>query len=261
MKIKERTYLFNKADAAWRYSLLNTATRVFPSVVLTEFPKSGGTWFCQMLTEYTKIPYPRNQLPSIGSNIYQGHFLKRYPCRTIVLWRDPRDILISLYHFLYFKTEYVTQARVDAARRHANFKNFDDVVGNLPAFIELYFSNPMVPRFSWNAFFDAWNEAEDVTHTSYERLRIDTVGELDLVANIAGETLNHERLTEIVERYSFRRVSGRKEGQEDRNSFLRKGIVGDWMNVFSPEAINKLEEMTAGRLERYDQLIKSFPSL
>jgi hypothetical protein len=40
----------------------------------------------------------------------------------------------------------------------------------------------------------------------------------------------------VVDEFSFERQAGRPSGQEDRTSFLRKGVVGDWRNQFSQEA-------------------------
>jgi hypothetical protein len=39
-----------------------------------------------------------------------------------------------------------------------------------------------------------------------------------------------------VESASFERLSrGRQRGEEDPSSFFRKGIAGDWQNVFTEE--------------------------
>jgi hypothetical protein len=43
-------------------------------------------------------------------------------------------------------------------------------------------------------------------------------------------------LKNIVEKYSFENQSKRKRGVENRKSFLRKGIAGDWKNYFNKEA-------------------------
>jgi hypothetical protein len=34
----------------------------------------------------------------------------------------------------------------------------------------------------------------------------------------------------------MQRATGRAPGQEDRTNFIRKGVVGDWVNHFSREA-------------------------
>ncbi|HCR53825.1 MAG TPA: hypothetical protein DIW27_05370 [Cytophagales bacterium] len=40
-------------------------------------------------------------------------------------------------------------------------------------------------------------------------------------------------VNKVVRETSFENVSGgRKSGEEDQNSYFRKGMVGDWMNHF-----------------------------
>jgi Sulfotransferase domain len=40
----------------------------------------------------------------------------------------------------------------------------------------------------------------------------------------------------IAEEFSFERQAGRRPGEEDKRSFRRRGMVGDWRNHFNHEA-------------------------
>lgn len=54
-----------------------------------------------------------------------------------------------------------------------------------------------------------------------------------------------------VERASFaRRTKGRERGQEDSRAFMRKGIAGDWKNVFTEEDKRVFKEAAGGLLIR-----------
>ncbi len=50
-------------------------------------------------------------------------------------------------------------------------------------------------------------------------------------------------LAELLDAYSFRRVSGgRKQGDENLRSHLRKGVAGDWENYFDSEVQREFDE-------------------
>ena len=250
-----------KAESVWRLILLTTATRIYPSVLVTEFPKSGGTWLCQMLSDVTGITYPRNRFPAIGRNIYHGHYMSEYSTSvTIVLWRDPRDILISLYYFMFFETEFVRSSYVEGLRSQAGFGDFDDIRSNMVAFIDLCFERPLSPRFTWNDFFDRWIAPDrKVIHTSYEHLRRAPGSELARLLGALSHEASSEAIARTVDAYSFARMSGRKPGVENTGSFLRKGIVGDWKNVFSSEATDRLAHWTGSRISRLEELMNTIP--
>ena len=57
-----------------------------------------------------------------------------------------------------------------------------------------------------------------------------------LIEQHTNKPVDQNRLKEVVANHSFEALSGRKSGTEDPNSFIRKGIVGDWKNHFSVEA-------------------------
>ena len=37
--------------------------------VVNEYPKSGGSWVAEMLSEALGVPFPRNRLPMLRSSI------------------------------------------------------------------------------------------------------------------------------------------------------------------------------------------------
>lgn len=86
-----------------------------------------------------------------------------------------------------------------------------------------------------------------MVHVRYEDLHRDTPGELRrVVRELTGKNLDREEAGTIADEFSFERQSGRRSGEEDKKSFLRKGVVGDWKERFSPEA-REIFDRHAGR--------------
>jgi hypothetical protein len=82
-----------------------------------------------------------------------------------------------------------------------------------------------------------WYHRKDVVHVRYEDLRRETAGGLQsIVLKLTGAHLSPEKASAIAEEFSFQRQAGRRPGEENRRSFLRKGVVGDWRNQFSKGA-------------------------
>ena len=229
--------VYEKGNELARACMVHLLSGVVPLYVVNEFPKSGGTWVGQMLGRALGVPFPRNRLPVLRSSIMHGHYLHPWGMRNVVVpWRDGRDIMVSWYHQQLIPHEY-NQRQVARSRRELPLEDYDDVCGNLPAFIEYAFRRPHSPGFSWSDFVRRWHLRKGVVPVRYEDLRRNAADQLRrIVAQLTGERLSPEEAAAIAEEFSFERQSGRRSGEEDKRSFLRKGVVGDWREQFSPQA-------------------------
>lgn len=231
-------YPKNKLNALCRYLMVHTLSERLSLYVVNEYPKSGGTWIGQMLGSALGVPFPRNRFPALRSSIMHGHYGSPWGIsKPVVIWRDGRDLMVSWYHHNLFINERSDRRQIARSQKDLPFHDYADVRANLPAFIEYAFTRQPYPRFSWTDFVNRWHGRRGVVYTKYEVMHQDTARELQRVFHeLTGRQLEPERAREIAATFSFARQSGRQSGEEDKNSFMRKGIVGDWQNHFSPEA-------------------------
>ena len=230
--------IYERENELIRAGMVHLLSGAVPLYVVNEFPKSGGTWVGQMLGRALGVPFPRNRLPMLRPSIMHGHYLGPWGMKNVVVcWRDGRDVMVSWYHQQLISHEW-NERQVRRSRKELRLHDYEDVYENLPAFIEYAFTRPHSPRFSWADFVRRWHGRKAAIHVRYEDLRRETARELRrVVRGLTGERrLSPEEATAIVEEFSFERQAGRRPGEEDRGSFLRKGVVGDWRNYFSPEA-------------------------
>ncbi len=225
-------------NAATRYVIWNGAAFWAFHPAINEYPKSGGSWLSQILGDLFELPNPRNQLPPLGSCILHGHHLTLpNPKDIVVIWRDGRDVVCSFYHHLLFKNNFASnqfQSRV--AEQMAGIDVTDTRAG-MPRFIELMATGQITPGFAWQDFVTQWRDHAAVrVETRYEDMLADCAGEILRIAAAFDLNITPERAQAIADKYSFENQTKRKPGQEDKSSFLRKGIAGDWHNHFSDEA-------------------------
>jgi lipopolysaccharide transport system ATP-binding protein len=80
----------------------------------------------------------------------------------------------------------------------------------------------------------------------YEDLLQDPVAQMTSVARLFQLDDAPETIEAIVAAHAFRRLSGgRAQGQNNPDSFFRKGVAGDWRNYFTP-ALRQLYKAEIG---------------
>lgn len=230
-----------KAFAVRHKGYVRTFSGIAPYYLVNEFPKSGGTWLAQMLADALGLPFRRNAPIRLERSVTHGHFLKPLGLRNVVvLWRDPRDLLVSYYYHCYFVNEHHNAALVRLMKKRCPFEEYTDIRTNLPDFIRFLTETPLSPSFTWPEFAQVWAGRPSTIQTSYEALRADTPGELARVAEaLTGASLPTGRAVAVAEHHSFARAKQAADQAQPTDaeiSFVREGALGGWRRHFTPES-------------------------
>lgn len=82
----------------------------------------------------------------------------------------------------------------------------------------------------------------------YEDLLQDTQGTLGEVLGFLGAASEERVVERCIRSGSFERASNRPQGEEDSGSFFRKGIAGDWRDVFTTGDLGVYEKLAGETL-------------
>ncbi|WP_231717219.1 sulfotransferase domain-containing protein [Desulfosarcina ovata] len=238
MIYQKNNVYWHKFNALSRYFLSYTFSGIMPYYIVNEYPKSGGSWIGQMLAAALDVPFPRNRLPMLRPCIMHGHFLWPSTLKNVVIvWRDGRDVIVSQYFHSLFQNEKGNKILVEKISADLKYADVKDTRSNLPSFIEYIFKGKKYPKFSWLDFAKKWQGNSGAVHVKYEDFRHNCSTQLQqLVGALKNRPLSKARAEKIEKIFSFESQSGRAPGQENSNSFMRKGIVGDWKSHFTNES-------------------------
>lgn len=167
-----------------------------------------------------------------------------YPeAKVIHIIRDGRDQAVSLMHYLW------NTARSEGGLYHVEPEELEkrNVYRKAPQELletgEGIFTEERLRRMATNWSDRVAKNSRDgrtllggnYTEVRYEDLLARPEEEAERLLKFLGARANERTVKRCVEKVSFeRRAKGRKKGEEDPSSVsLRKGISGDWKNVFT----------------------------
>uniref|UniRef100_A0A0D9X1A5 Sulfotransferase domain-containing protein n=1 Tax=Leersia perrieri TaxID=77586 RepID=A0A0D9X1A5_9ORYZ len=158
-------------------------------------------------------------------------------CKVVYICRDPKDMVVSLYHFMRrLQPELSFAGVVDAVAD-----------GTVPY-------GPM-----WDHILGYWRASLDcpdrVFFLKYEDLLRDAGEQVRALAAFVGRPFTDVEeaagaVASVVELCSFERMKGLEVNRTGtagsykslpRDSFFRKGVAGDWANHMSPETAARLD--------------------
>lgn len=243
----------NKFEQLLRLIFVNSITHINNSVLLVEYPKSGGTWLGQLVSNYLKIPFPRNKFPTVKRAMFHSHYLPKFLIgknkKIIYLVRDGRDVLVSLYYhqLLWNEKNKLSPKDVLYHRSKVPFDDYENVKKNMGAFIRYTFEDKpsKLQHFTymgnWYDYNRTWlkktHNSKNIYLVKYEDLLTAPHGTLHSMFRdfFDMQKIDELLLNDVVFKFSFENQTKRKKGQENKSSFLRKGIQGDWKNYFGDE--------------------------
>ncbi len=215
---------------------------------VVEYPKCGGTWVSRMIRSYLNIDrkYGNDTLIRTHSVIQKHQLYHRSYHKPVIVIRDPRDVWVSYYfHEVYHSPK--------GSKKFVQFK-FDpqlDDKQNLVNYIQekMTFPNASVPGFTYEEFIDSWLCWPHIHVVRYEDLIKNTAIQLTEIIKFLNLYIFQSHIQAVVTQNSFKSITGRESGTEEKASHKRKGIIGDWKNYFT-DASCQLVQKHQGKLLR-----------
>ncbi|KAB1225440.1 Cytosolic sulfotransferase 5 [Morella rubra] len=170
--------------------------------------------------------------------------IKKSKCKTVYITRNPKDTFVSMWHF--FNTRRTPEQ------------------GPYP--LEDAFESFCNGVFHYGPFFDHvlqyWNQSLKMPHKilflKYEDLQRNPKDQVKRLASFLGKPFaDGEEVEELIRKCSLERLKNlevNKKGVDPwvgmpNSAFFRKGVVGDWENVLTPEMNDRLDQITCMKLK------------
>ncbi|XP_051846955.1 sulfotransferase 2A1-like [Antechinus flavipes] len=244
-------------------------------VIVVTYPKSGTHWMVHILsliyskgdpTWVTSVPHwkrcpwieTKNNIEMLKNkadfHLFTSHlpvhlFPKSYftsKAKILYVARNPRDILVSLYHF---------KNHVPSYPLCPTFEHFleDFLQGNV-----LY--------GSWFDHIKGWlsmRNSEKFLFLTYEELHQNLKVSVEKICQFLGKELSEEEINSVMKNASFQVMKKHimenkepmpiKNTESVKNFLMRKGICGDWKNHFTVTQMETFSKQYQEKMKGMDQ--------
>ena len=228
-------------------------------IVVTEYPKSGGTWVTSLIGDALGWPkrdiYVNEQYKAFdvrkhpwyrGSNILgllpvcviKSHELPQtnlhnFPAQFVHLVRDGRDVVVSKY---IYESEFCV--------RNGIYERFD-----VP--FDVYLQREAA---QWRDFVLAWRDEPGVIHVRYEDFLADPVRELTRLLRRLHRPASQKAILHAVQQNTKARWRQALEQVFSYNTFVRKGEAGNWREYLTEEQERAFRAIAGDALQQFGYL-------
>ena len=175
-----------------------------------------------------EMPSPRGFNTHTPYSMMAGGLPHTTPAKYVYVARNPKDVLVSYFY-------------------HMRSMKVHDFSGTWDEFYQIFISGKAIMGSWFDHVLEWWEhrDAENILFLKYEDMKKDHSGAVKKIAELMGYDLKEEVIDTIVEKTTFQSMKAnpatnfewpeiydRVPGEQP---FMRKGIVGDWRNHFTPE--------------------------
>jgi hypothetical protein len=225
---------------------------IYETIAINEFPKSGGTWVCQVLSHYLDYRFDDNKFPGFGNSIMKFHKMNIAPqLKEVAIMRDPRAVMISFYYhsFFVYEDNPFNKKMVSLAMDKFRFKDYRDIENNISIFIDHMLKKTFKPDFLWSEFYR--NKIDHgVEIFRYEDLRKSPNVYFEKVLSSLGYVVDRDRLSKSISIYDIEKLKAGRTASQKVN-FVRSGNIEEWKKILTNEDNLKI-------LENYGPLMHRF---
>lgn len=152
---------------------------------------------------------------------------------ALVIERDLADVVVSAYHHYQLYEQY------EGSFEHFYWGKGRDVAQRV-----------------W-AYYQCWRvDTTTVYRTSFEQLKVDFETECERLGDFLKIELTANRIAEIKEATSFKKMKDTMRARKGEARFYRKGEVGDGERYLSPRMQQDLEDIQWGRVKASGLLVR-----
>ncbi|XP_072516298.1 sulfotransferase 6B1 [Salminus brasiliensis] len=222
-------------------------------VFLVAYPKCGFNWMVgvvkKIMSASAGITVPERppiiefyspevqqavaQVPSrrfLGTHLHPDNIpvsFKAKKTKTMVVFRNPKDTVVSYYHFM----------------------NKNPVLPNAESW-DKFFSDFMAGEVAWGSYFDhalAWDKHMNdpgVLIVTFEELKENAPEGIKKIADFFNFPLTDEQVSTIAKETTFSAMQENSKNSHGNfaSTFFRKGEVGDWKNHFNEAQSKQMDE-------------------
>ena len=177
-------------------------------------------------------------------SMMEGELPHTSPAKYIYIARNPKDVAVSYYYHM----------RMLAPLKYS---------GTWDEFYQLFKSGKVIFGDWFDHVLEWWKhrDADNILFLKYEDLRKDHHGAVKKIAKFIGFNLKEEVIDTVVKKSTFQSMKDnpttnpnivepiRSLFKPGEQQFLRKGIVGDWRNHFTPEQNAEFDAIYAEKMK------------